>query len=476
LKLFLPVLLLTSTLIPVAAEEIGSSDLLIDDALGGFDSEESVDNLLGGFDENGFEEGEFGSSVESELSLPENSVSAIRGHWVTGSSWNIAGSSPTADRLTRLSTKLWLESEQDLGGGWKLHGDGFLRYDLAYSINGRNQYTGGVVDGYEQDAEIGEFWVRGSLTPDLDLKVGRQVVVWGQSDYLRVNDVLNPLDLREPGLVDIETLRRPIGMLKTDYYQGDWRWSALLISENRPNLSAPCGSEYSLAGVVTQASCDSSAVPVELSDDGLSDAEYALSAMGRFSGWDLSLYAGRLNYDTPYKDAAGANNVMRNARVSHLGAAINIAEGSWLWKGELALVDGLRYFNTGAAKKSRFDLLLGGEYRGITNSTLSFEVLRRHINGYESSLTNSTDFQDESSWQSVLGYTRDLRNDTIHLKGVILRNGNIFNDGGYLRLSTKYDLRDQWSVTGGGIWYDATKYRPDWSDNDRLFIEARRDF
>ena len=76
MKLFLPVLLLTSTLIPVAAEEIGSSDLLIDDALGGFDSEESVDNLLGGFYENGFEEGEFGSSVESELSLPENSVSS----------------------------------------------------------------------------------------------------------------------------------------------------------------------------------------------------------------------------------------------------------------------------------------------------------------------------------------------------------------------------------------------------------------
>ena len=119
---------------------------------------------------------------------------------------------------------------------------------------------------------------------------------------------------------------------------------------------------------------------------------------------------------------------------------------------------------------------MGGEYRGITDTTLSFEVLRRHINSYESSLVDGTDYVDENSWQSVFAYSREMYNETLHLKGVLLRNGSSLDDGGYLRLSAAYDLDDNWSATGGGIWYDAAKYPPNWGDNDRLFIEIRRDF
>ncbi len=469
---FLGILMLLFATAATSVEE----ELSLEDALEGFDAgvegELSVEGALEGFDE------ELPNLAATAIidEPDEQEVASLRGHWVSGGSWNISGESPTSDRLTRLSTKLWLEAEQNLGEGWKFHGEGFLRYDLAHEINGRDHYTDGVLDTYEHDEEIGELWLQGGVTPDLDLKVGRQIVVWGQSDHLRVNDVINPIDLREPGLVDIETLRRPVGMVRGDYYHGPWRWSALLIPENRPNLSAPCGSEYSLAGVATQASCDADAVPSDLPGDGIGDAEFALSAMGRFSGWDLSLYGGRLNYNTPYKDGTGSSNIMRNARVNHLGGAVNIAEGSWLWKGEVALIDGLRYFNTGSSEKSRVDLLLGGEYRGFADTTLSFEILRRHINSHDASLTSATDYVDENSWQSVVAYTQDLQNDTLHLNGVLLRNGSGLDEGGYLRLSAQYDIDDAWSASGGGIWYDAAKYPPNWGDNDRLFVEIRRDF
>ncbi len=481
-----PLLMLLISTAVIAVED----ELSLEDTLGGFDAIEeeelAVEGALGGFDDElapgtdlfindvlgGFDDKAENTVADFDGSVHEKHGMDLRGHWITGSSWNVAGDSPTSDRLTRLSTKLWLEVENEIGDGWKFHGEGFLRYDFAYEINGRDQYTDGVLDTYESDEEIGEFWVRGSLTPELDLKVGRQIVVWGQSDYLRVNDVINPIDLREPGLVDIETLRRPVGMVKGDYYSGPWRLTAMFIPENRSNLSAPCGSEYSLAGVAIQ--CD--AIPVDTLEDGLDDAEYAFSAMGRFSGWDLSFYGGRLNHGMPYIDRTGSSNIIKNARVNHLGGAVNIAEGSWLWKGEVALFDDLRYFNTGTAEKSRLDLLLGGEYRGITDTTISFEVLRRHINSYDSSLASGTDYVDENSWQSVFAYNRDLYSETLHFKGVLLRNGSSLDEGGYLRLSAQYDLDDEWSATGGGIWYDAAKYPPNWGDNDRLFVEVRRDF
>ncbi len=53
-------------------------------------------------------------------------------------------------------------------------------------------------------------------------KVGRQIVIWGRSESLRVLDVLNPLDNREAGRVDIEDLRRPLAMVRVDAYQKLW--------------------------------------------------------------------------------------------------------------------------------------------------------------------------------------------------------------------------------------------------------------
>lgn len=469
-------LLLLFAIPPYAAAE---EELSLEDALGGFEEESAdlaleddlpLEGVLDGFDDE--------SSVEEEPSFQSEAVDSVswRGHWINALSWNLGHDAPAATAadyrgLSKLSTKLWLETEKDLGDGWKFHGDGYLRHDFSYDLNSE-PYTQAVIDRYRQDAEIGELWVRGSLSPDLDLKLGRQVVIWGQSDYLRVNDLLNPIDLREPGLGEIETLRRPVAMVRADYFRGPWRLTGLLIPENRPNLTAPCGSDYSAPGVISEASCQSLAVPEQFPEDGLEEMEVGFSAMGRFSGWDLSLYAARLNHDTPYKDLS--QNQFRYARINQLGAAINIADGSWLWKGELARLGGLEYANTG--QKNRWDLLLGAEYQGITDVTLSIETARRQISDYESALSAATDYQDRVNWQTVMAYQHDFWNQTLHLKGVLMRAGESLNEGGYQRLSLQYDLDDEWSVSGGGIWYQSMKYPPDWGDNDRLFAELRRDF
>jgi len=457
--------------------------LSLEDALGGFDEEiaelpleadADLEGLLEGFDDEPPVEGEVGGL--SDLDLAPSS--SWRGHWINALSWNIGHDAPAAAGsdyrgLSKLSTKLWLETEKDLGEGWKFHGDGYLRHDFAYDLN-NEPYPQAVIDRYRQDAEIGELWLRGSLNPNLDLKLGRQVVIWGQSDYLRVNDRLNPIDLREPGLGEIETLRRPVTMARADYFHGPWRLTGLLIPENRPNLTAPCGSDFSSVGAISEARCQALAVPELFPEDGLEEMEMGLSAMGRFSGWDLSLYVARLNHDTPYEDLN--QNQLRYARINHLGAAINVADGSWLWKGELARLDGLEYANASAGKKVRWDLLLGAEYQGIVDVTLSAETLRRQIGDYESGLSAEPDYQDRVNWQTVVAYQQEFWNQTLHLKGVLMRSGASLDEGGYQRLSLAYDLDDEWSISGGGIWYQSAKYPPDWGKSDRLFAELRYDF
>ena len=101
-----------------------------------------------------------------------------------------------------------------------------------------------MLDLYEWEAEFTEVYLQGSLLRDLDLKIGRQVVNWGTGETFRVVDVLNPLDNREPGLVDIEDLRLPVVMTKLDYYFGDWDLSLIAVHERRFSDDPVFGSDF----------------------------------------------------------------------------------------------------------------------------------------------------------------------------------------------------------------------------------------
>ncbi len=78
----------------------------------------------------------------------------------------------------------------------------------------------------------------------LDIKVGRQIIVWGRSDNMRVTDVLNPLDLREPGLTDIEDLRMPVAMTRLDFYHGNWNVTGVAVHEQRSDKKPSYGSDF----------------------------------------------------------------------------------------------------------------------------------------------------------------------------------------------------------------------------------------
>lgn len=61
-------------------------------------------------------------------------------------------------------------------------------YDAMPLVKGRSNYS----DKYQ--LELHEAFALASPTDTLDIKVGRQIVVWGVSESLRITDVLNPMD------------------------------------------------------------------------------------------------------------------------------------------------------------------------------------------------------------------------------------------------------------------------------------------
>jgi len=181
-----------------------------DSDLNGFDEEEEMDDLLDGFEEDA--QSTKGPDDDSEFfpSLPFS----LDGYVKIGSTYNFDHDKPERNEtdwrgLSSLRTEMLLELNWKFSSSWQAFVSGKGFYDFAYEINGRDDYTNDVLEDYEKEVELREAWVQGKLTDFLDIKVGRQIVVWGRSDNVRITDVLNPLDMREPGMTDIEDLRLP---------------------------------------------------------------------------------------------------------------------------------------------------------------------------------------------------------------------------------------------------------------------------
>ena len=167
-------------------------------------AQEELDDLLEGFDED--EEIVLDAPVDDKPSFWE-----LTGALSVSTSYAYAHthSEPLKREyrgLAALRTQLALQLDLNLPRDWKARVSGRGFYDFAYAIQGRGNFTDEAVDKSEDELEFQELWIQGSVLPQLDLKFGRQIVNWGRSETIRVLDILNPLDNREPGLVDIEDM------------------------------------------------------------------------------------------------------------------------------------------------------------------------------------------------------------------------------------------------------------------------------
>jgi hypothetical protein len=216
-----------------------------DDTPAAVETEEIIEeDILDGFEDEGKETQ---TAVAEESSLP--SFLSIDGYLKLSSVYaflahEAAGTDTSWHGLTRLRPEVKLIVDADLPEGWQARVSDHAFYDFAFSINGRENYTDDVLDSYETEIEFDEVYLQGSLTKDLDIKAGRQIVVWGRSDNIRITDVLNPLELRWPGLVDIEKLRLAVTMTKLDYYFKGWNLSGIVLHEVRYNRNPEFGSDF----------------------------------------------------------------------------------------------------------------------------------------------------------------------------------------------------------------------------------------
>lgn len=450
----------------------------LDSLLSGFETDappsdsEELEGLLGGFSE-GNSKDQPQESIDQKPALPD--WLTLQGSLSLQSTLNVAHNAPKPGKPDYRGLSMFKGHGELLADvsftNWKARVGATAFYDAAYRLNGqRDFYTKKYLDEYEKEIELNEAYLQGALTDDLDLKIGRQIVVWGKSDNIRVTDVINPLDRRWPGVTDIRYLRLPVTMSRLDYFWDNWSASTLLIHEPRFDKFPLFNGEFF--------PFPQPAPPLSTPGWSWDNQQFGLALNGIFSGWDLSFYAASVFPENSFLRRNPSGNPVRTyERATMLGTAGNIAVGNWLVKAEAAYWDGLNY-STIAEEKSRFDVLAGVEYMGFSDTTISFEIANRHIFAYDPRLESLPDGQREDWSQYALRFVRNFMNDTLHATILISSFGLLGADGGFERLQLEYDLTDAITLTGGVVLYESGDFPGfrEIGNNDRILFELEYRF
>ncbi|MDR3162564.1 MAG: hypothetical protein LBT81_01725 [Helicobacteraceae bacterium] len=296
----------------------------------------------------------------------------------------------------------------------------------------------GVLEGAKEAAaknriELSEAFFQARIGAG-DIKIGRQIAVWGKSDMIRVTDALNPLDMQEPAMSDVSNLRLGVTMAKVDFYAGDWDLQAIAIPEIRFGKLPNAPSEFA---------------QIEIEDDRKpKGTQGAIAAIGAFEGWDLSLYAASLYLDKP----------LYHERANMIGAAIALAVGDFVFKGEAA------FWDEPDGDYEKRDFLLGAEYYGFSDATITVEAAN-----------SREDRADAQTYAARI--EREFFNARLKLSALSTVNYQDGKNGGFARVQGAYELSDDYAFTIGAVCYFGSLPPYGAFDrNDRLFLRLNASF
>jgi Protein of unknown function (DUF1302) len=162
--------------------------------------------------------------------------------------------------ITKIRNVAYLNAKYPFSPHLKFNFSGWAYYDLAYDLFDYDT----IAARYERDsseplaylvtlpkekdvagAEVRELYADMYLG-DLDVRLGKQFVVWGVLEGVRITDEINPVDFRELILPDLLDYRIPLWMAKLDYYRPQASYEMLWIPDIRFHKPAPPGSEWEL--------------------------------------------------------------------------------------------------------------------------------------------------------------------------------------------------------------------------------------
>lgn len=162
--------------------------------------------------------------------------------------------------VTKIRNIAYLSANRFFGSRVKFTFSAWAYYDLAYDLINYDTIAARYVRDQNQPlvflqdlpkekdspvAAIRELYFDIFLK-NTDIRIGKQFVIWGVLEGVRVVDVINPINFRELILLPLLEYRVPLWTFKLDHYTSIGKFEFLWIPEAAHDIPAPRGSEWEL--------------------------------------------------------------------------------------------------------------------------------------------------------------------------------------------------------------------------------------
>lgn len=288
------------------------------------------------------------------------------------------------------------------------------------------------------DLELRELFVDDYLGNTF-VRIGKQQIVWGQADGLRVLDVINPLNHREFILPEMEDRRIPLWSAQVEIPVDSWSLQLVWVPDSTVTEAPEPGAAYALlddpfngAGTLT----------VDR-PKAFSESDYG-ARLGRYwKGWDLTLNYLYHTIDDPIITVDPSEQAIRASyNRSHLfGITAANAFGDYTFRLEAGYESERKYTSTVHSLQSTDELsyVLGLDYSGLTDTLLSGQF-------FQSIRDKGLDVP-RTEENATLLLRRDFMNQVVQLESLLIYSFE--NRDALWQLSADYQLTTNVQLNAG---------------------------
>ena len=317
----------------------------------------------------------------------------------------------------------------------------------------------------------------------MDLRIGKQQIIWGKADGVFITDIVSPKDLSEFLLPDFSEIRIGVTSLKADYYIGDntleFVWiptftSTVMPDENsiwRPKMNFPINPTWDFSKKEVDKTLENSEVFAKFS---AMTSAIDFELMGAYM-WDDDPAMHMNATIDPNTHQSSLTITPEHHRLSVAGGSFSTTLGAFVIRGESAYYFG-KYFSTdnmmqdsGLIEKDYAHYLLGID-TSLWDVKLSTQFVQQAILDYDDSIKND-EFDNTMTFLASKTFLREtLRLELFSYIGL--------NDSDALiRPKIVYNLADGFEITLGSNMFigDSGKFGQ-YDDNDMLFGKIKYSF
>lgn len=288
------------------------------------------------------------------------------------------------EHWSKVMGRLELSKTGSFSQGVRWKASGRLDYNLVYDLT--DHYPKAVADDQRARFDLRETYIDFSAA-DLEWRLGRQQIVWGEMVGLFFADVVSAKDMREFVLPDFQTLRIPQWAARAEYFKDDFHAELIWIPFPSYDLIGKPGAEF-YPTPPTPPGIPATFVAEAKPGSSLDNTNYGIRISHLANGWDLAgfYYRSTDSSATFYREVqAGPTFVYRprHERIWQAGGTLAKDFGGFVLKAEAIYTDGRRYSvldladQDGVAVQNTFDWVVGLDFYPDSDTRINTQVFQR---------------------------------------------------------------------------------------------------